>query len=199
MSEIYNKLKQPPLWALRTIQAGRLKGKSDINPQWRYEAMDELFGVCGFGWWYTIDKTWLEQGANEEVTAMAQVSVYYKKDDVVSQPLVGIGGSMLVAKEKNGLYTSDEAYKMAVTDALSVALKFIGMGADIYKGLFDGSKYMKQTEPAIVEMATPEQLKELEALEVNFEQLCKAFKLSHLSELTFDMAEKAIAKKKEQK
>ena len=57
----------------------------------------------------------------------------------------------------------------------------------------------KEPKQEPVKMATDEQIKELEALEVNFDGLCKAFKLSHLNELTFDMAEKAIAKKKEQK
>ena len=74
---------------------------------------------------------------------------------------------------------------------------------DIYKKnkeYLDGvAVKISKTVKLSIEMATPEQLKELEALEVNFEQLCKAFKLSHLSELTFEMAEKAIAKKKEQK
>ena len=69
--------------------------------------------------------------------------------------------------------------------------------ADTDENKQEQAKKEPKQEP--VKMATPEQLKELEALEVNFEQLCKAFKLSHLNELTFDMAEKAIAKKKEQK
>ena len=37
-----------------------------------------------------------------------------------------------MAKEKNGLYTSDECFKMALTDAISVACKALGFGADIY-------------------------------------------------------------------
>ena len=31
--ELYKKHEKPPVWALKEIQAGRLKGKSDINPQ----------------------------------------------------------------------------------------------------------------------------------------------------------------------
>ena len=49
---------------------------------------------------------------------------------------------MFVANETKGLYTSDEAYKMALTDALSVACKALGMGADVY--WHGGTKY---TEP----------------------------------------------------
>ena len=38
----------------------------------------------------------------------------------------------LFAKEKNGLRMSDEAFKMAYTDALSVCCKMLGFAADIY-------------------------------------------------------------------
>ena len=35
----YDALRSVPKDALKTIEFGNLKGKSDINPQWRYEAM----------------------------------------------------------------------------------------------------------------------------------------------------------------
>lgn len=148
--ELWNKLSKPPLSALKSIEAGRLKGKSDINPQWRLQAITELFGPCGVGWKYEIDKQWQEVGANEEICAFCNIRFAYKTDGEWSEWVPGTGGSMLVAKEKSGLYTSDEAYKMALTDALSVALKSIGVAAEIYLGNFDGSKYKKSanSEPA---------------------------------------------------
>ena len=51
-----------------------------------------------------------------------------------------------MAKESKGLYSSDEGYKMAVTDALSVAMKSLGVAADIYAGKWDGSKYADAKE-----------------------------------------------------
>jgi len=142
--ENYNKLRKPPQWALKTIEKGRLKGKSDINPQWRYEAMTEVYGPCGTGWKFTVDKKWSEQGADGTVFAFADVSLYVKDDGGWSEPIPGSGGSQLVAKETGGLHSNDEAYKMAVTDALSVAMKMIGVAADIYAGLWDGSKYIER-------------------------------------------------------
>jgi hypothetical protein len=140
--ETWNKLKQPPISALKKIAGGRLAGKTDINPQWRYQAMTEVFGVCGRGWKYTIDKLWTEPAPAGEVFAFAQISVYIREDSGEwSAPIPGIGGSMLVESEKSGLHSNDEAYKMATTDALSVALKMLGVAADIYAGKFDGSKY----------------------------------------------------------
>jgi len=140
--KIWNKLKQPPASALKTIKGGRLKGMTDVNPQFRYQTMTETFGLCGVGWKYDIEKLWLET-AGEQVCAFAEIKLYTRStlEDVWNDPIPGIGGSMLVAKEKHGPYVSDEAYKMAVTDALSVAMKMIGMAADIYAGLWDGSKY----------------------------------------------------------
>ena len=39
--EIYSKVRQVPTNAQKNITAGRLKGMTDINPQWRIEKLDE--------------------------------------------------------------------------------------------------------------------------------------------------------------
>ena len=144
--DIYESLARPPKDALREIQAGKLKGKTDINPQWRYKAMTEAFGLVGIGWKYEIRKLWTEQGAGAEKLAFAQVAVYIKDGDTWSDPIEGIGGSRLVQLEKGAAVSNDEGYKMAVTDAFSTALKMLGVAADIYSGRWDGTKY--NNEPA---------------------------------------------------
>ena len=63
-------------------------------------------------------------------------------------PITGHGGNSFLSENKNGVHTSDECYKMATTDALSVAMKMLGMGAEIYAGHWDGSKYSNQPELA---------------------------------------------------
>ena len=144
---IYDAVRAVPEEAKRAITAGRLKGKTDINPMWRIKALTELFGPCGDGWGYTIDRLWIEEGAKGEKCAFAMISLWYKREDGTrSEPVVGIGGNMLVANEKNGLYTSDECYKMALTDAISVACKALGFGADVYWSA-DRTKYTPQQEP----------------------------------------------------
>lgn len=141
--EIYRSLSQPPATALRQITAGNLKGKTDINPQWRYEAMTEKFGLVGIGWKYEIQKLWTEKGAKDEVLAFAQVAVFIRNADTKewSDAIVGIGGSKLVNAFNAGLQSNDEGYKMAVTDAFSTSLKMLGVAADIYAGRWDGLKY----------------------------------------------------------
>ena len=147
--EIYKSLSQPPASALRQIMAGDLKGKTDINPQWRYEAMTNTFGLVGLGWKYEIQKLWTEPGANGETLAFAQVAVFVRDPDTKewSDAIVGIGGSKLVNKFSAGPKSNDEGYKMAVTDAFSTSLKMLGVAADIYAGRWDGSKYNNNPEP----------------------------------------------------
>lgn len=140
--EIWDKLKNPPVSALKSIQAGRLKGKSDITPQWRYQAMTEVFGVCGVGWKFAIKRLWTEPATEGQVFAFAEVEVAIKMGEVWSEPIPSVGGSMLVDMESKGLHCNDEAFKMAVTDALGTALKMLGVAATVYLGLHE-TKYNK--------------------------------------------------------
>lgn len=142
--DLWNSWKQPPKEALKQITGGRMNGKTDISPMWRYQVLTEKYGPIGIGWYYTIIRQWPEEGADGQVMAMATISLFVRDGEKWSMPIIGTGGNMLVTKEKSGMHTSDEGYKMAVTDALSVACKMLGIGADIYLGNFDGSKYTNE-------------------------------------------------------
>ena len=150
--KIWDAVKQPPPEALKTIQGGRLKGMTDINPQWRYQVMTEQFGLCGVGWKYGIESCWTEPTSDEQVMVFAKITLSVFINDKWSDTIPGIGGSMLVTKEAAGLHASNEGYKMAITDALSVAMKMLGVGANIYAGLSD-SKYPTETKKPLVKKA----------------------------------------------
>lgn len=139
---IFNKVRKVPDNALKQINAGRLKGMSDVNPVWRILAMTDTFGVCGVGWKYDITKQWTETYGNE-IKGFCNINMFIKVDGEWSDAIPGTGGASFVAMERNGAYVSDEVYKMALTDALSVAMKSIGVAADIYfsKGADLGTKY----------------------------------------------------------
>jgi hypothetical protein len=141
--DIYNAVRKVPDEAKKTIGGGRLKGMTDINPMWRIKTLTEQFGACGIGWKVSDVQYWPFHGANGEVVACCRLSLQIKVDGAWSDGIEGIGGSMFVAKERDGLYTSDEAYKMAYTDALSVACKMLGVGADVYWQA--GTKYTQET------------------------------------------------------
>jgi len=142
--ELWDKLKSPPKERTKIIDAGRLKGRTDINPQWRYEVMTDVFGPCGIGWKYEVTNKWTEKGSNDQLLVFVDVNLYIKHEDKWSEPIPGNGGDFIVKKESNGLYTSDEAYKMAITDALGNAMKMIGVAADVYGGQY--GKYDRQPE-----------------------------------------------------
>ena len=143
---IYEAVRSVPQSALKEIKGGKLKGFTDINPMWRIKTMTEQFGPCGIGWKYTIDKQWLEPGYNGTVKAYVNLSLYIKVDGEWSDAIPGTGGSSYISAESGSLYTDDECYKKALTDAISVACKALGVGADIYwEG--DRTKY-SQTSPA---------------------------------------------------
>jgi hypothetical protein len=144
--EIWNKLKSVPQNRLKTIQAGRLKGMSDINPQWRYEKLTEIFGICGIGWKFTIEKQWIEKTDTGAVASFVNINLFIKVNGEWSDAIPANGGSMFIAMESKGPYVSDECFKMAITDAIGTAAKMIGVASDIYQGL-PGTKYDKQPDP----------------------------------------------------
>ena len=148
--ELYNKVREVPKEAQKTIGAGRLKGFTDINPQWRIQMLTETFGACGFGWKYTITDKRIIEGADGVQCGFVDIDLFVRDQQCGewSEAIPGTGGSSFVANEKSGKYTSDEVFKMALTDAISVACKALGFGADVYWA--DGrTKYnpTKQDEP----------------------------------------------------
>lgn len=130
--ELYDKVRAVPDEAKKPITGGRLNGKTDINPMWRIKALTEQFGPCGIGWRYVITDKRLEAGSSGEVSAFVDIDLYIKHEGQWSEPIPGTGGSMFVQKERSGLYTNDECFKMALTDAISVSCKALGFGADVY-------------------------------------------------------------------
>ena len=128
---IYNAFRNTPKQAQKIIGGGRLSGFTDINPQYRIERLTEQFGPCGIGWYYETTNKWIQQ-AGEEILCFVDIHLYIKSGDEWSKPIHGTGGSTMLGKEKGSLRASDECYKMATTDAISVACKQLGIGADIY-------------------------------------------------------------------
>ena len=138
MDSRYNAVKTVPQSALKIIDFGKLKGKYDISPQWRWEILTEVYGMCGIGWYFDIvDTKEVLVEATGETMLYVKVNLYIKDGDEWSKPIPGYGGDFLIYKDKNGYHGNDEAFKMAVTDALGAAAKMIGVGADVYRGLQD--------------------------------------------------------------
>lgn len=118
-----------------------------IKPMWSYKRMTEEFGPCGTGWGIGEPTFQVVNGDNREILVYCTASIWYGED---RKTVYGVGGDKIVTHIKaNSQYNrperwenDDEAFKKAFTDAITNALKLIGVGADVHMGLFDDSKYV---------------------------------------------------------
>lgn len=130
--EIWEKYKEVPQNALKDFDNGKFKG-TDINTMWRIKCLTEQFGICGVGWYYITKKLWTEKCDNGDIFAFAEIELFVKYNNEWSMPISGNGGNKLQRVKKDGdITTSDEAYKMAVTDAIGNACRNLGFGANVY-------------------------------------------------------------------
>lgn len=198
--ELYNKVRSVPDEAKKPITGGRLKDMTDINPMWRIKTLTEQFGICGYGWKTEIVNSWLDTGAKGEIIANMQINLYVKYNGEWSEAIPGIGGSMAVANEFKGAYTDDECYKKAYTDALSVACKALGIGADVYFAK-DRTKYDVKEQPSKEQPKKEDPLDKLNrddlfvevaALEIDVEGLAKFFKVASVDDLTDEQLREGI-------
>lgn len=136
---LYNRVREVPAEAKKEINAGRLKGKTDINPLWRIQTLTREFGPAGVGWYTEIADSHIEVSGNEKAIYL-HLRLYTKQGNEWSKPIEGFGGAMIISQEKSGLYFDDDAYKKAYTDAISQACRSLGIGADVYWAN-DATKY----------------------------------------------------------
>lgn len=130
----YVQVQDTPKEAQKSFNNGRFSG-TDINPMWRIKMLTQMFGPVGFGWWTENEQYIFEESKDTgEIAVFCTLQLRYK-DPVtgeISQPVTGVGGNKFLVSQKSGKYCNDEAYKMAYTDALSIACKALGFSHDIY-------------------------------------------------------------------
>lgn len=144
--DIWNKLgRTDPAHTKGFKRAGGFSGTA-IKPIYTEQKMTETFGPCGIGWGIGEPTYQVVPASDGQVAVYCTVSIWFNHDGKVSAPIYGVGGDLVVVKQSSGLRTDDEAFKKAFTDAISNAMKHLGMSADVHMGLFDDSKYVKQME-----------------------------------------------------
>lgn len=204
--QIYNAARAVPANAIKKITGGAYgaAGLSDINPQWRIERMTELFGPVGTGWtWEPVDVT-----ERDGVLYAHVVVIYYDFGGKQSKPIHGYGGT------KFGMKDDSDIYKSTMTDAVSNALRYLGIGADVwYKpdgkaNQFD-TKYSapaqrkEQTPPPAIPheaMVTPAQAEEIKAMLSELEWQAMETKYgAGLGLMTKESYQKVLAKLKARK
>jgi|GEM_PF-2951212 len=160
---MWDRMATPPKSALKEIKGGDLgaAGLSMIDPMWRYRALTNEFGPCGKGWKYSIVSKWETEAKGKwwsgTVTNVEVLFYYRMEDGEWSEPIPAFGSSRL---------TSDEALKGALTDAISVATKMIGVAADVYMGYWDGNKYNRPDDASTIMLRINQLEKELIAAKI---------------------------------
>lgn len=152
-TELWDKLgKTDPKHTKTFKRAGGFSGTA-IKPMFSYRRMTEEFGPCGVGWGINAPSFQVVDGPEGEVLVFCTVSVWHGEQGHV---VFGVGGDKAVGKNKYGLAADDEAFKKAFTDAITNALKLIGVGADVHMGMFDDNKYVNTMQK---EFSEPEPVK----------------------------------------
>lgn len=132
----YEKVRSVPKDALKAFSNGRFTG-TDINPMWRIKMLTELFGPAGIGWYTEVLRQEVVPVDEGNLMVFVDINLYVREGDEWSKPIFGTGGNTLKLKGRG----DDEGYKKAYTDALSIACKALGIGADIWYANDTTSKY----------------------------------------------------------
>lgn len=128
-------------------------GGTTINSTYIVMKLTELFGPCGKGWGYDVVKDEVIQGGpiiisgdtrGHWLTHRIMLTLWWKEEGSEGRHVVGphSGQTDYVGHNKNGIFTDEEAFKKSITDALGKCAALLGIGADIYTGLYDDNKYL---------------------------------------------------------
>ena len=132
----YDYARSVPEGALKAFSNGRFTG-SDINPMWRIKMLTEMFGPCGLGWYTEILRQEVVPVDDGNMMVFTDINLFVKENGEWSKPIFGTGGNILKVKGRG----DDEGYKKSYTDALSIACKALGIGADVWFANDTTSKY----------------------------------------------------------
>lgn len=163
--ELYKGWANVPKEAQKPFDNGTFKG-TDINTMWRIKVLTEKFGACGVGWYYNIKRVWSENlgDRSDEILSYAEIELFIKHDGEWSKPIAGIGGNKMLkyVRKIDEYKPSDEAYKMAVTDAFGNACRNLGIGANTYWEN-DKTKYTEEPKKSKDELLKDDRAKIIEA------------------------------------
>lgn len=139
--KIYEQGRKVPENAQKPFSNGRFSG-TDINPMWRIKKLTEMFGPAGIGWYTDVTRQDTIQVDDGNVMVFVDLNLYVKDGENWSKPIFGTGGNTLKVKGRG----DDDGFKKAYTDALSIACKSLGIGADIWYSADADSNFDPQSK-----------------------------------------------------
>lgn len=129
--ELWSQYFNPPKDALKDFtRKGGFRGTA-IDPMWLIRSATETWGPMG--------DTWGMEVINEGVVEVSGNSYHWLLGRFYHP-----GGSFQAAGGTE--IRNDEFFKMSLTDALAKALSWLGFGAAVHMGAFDGNKYTSLPE-----------------------------------------------------
>lgn len=120
-----------------------------INATYILRRLTETFGPCGRGWRFLLEEERIEEGHVLKSGDKAKLHIVrghleYYQDGIWYKTSPQFGQTFLVAENKYGSFTDEEAPKKSITDCIGKCAVLLGIGADIHLGMFDDSKYVNQ-------------------------------------------------------
>jgi hypothetical protein len=121
-----------------------------INATYLVRKATELWGPMGSTWGPEVVDEKYVQGAEGTIIHVLRINLRYPQGAVPS-----FGQTTFVGKNKNGLFTDEEAPKKSLTDAITKALSMLGFSADVFLGLYDDNKYVNDRRAEFSSKITP--------------------------------------------
>lgn len=167
--------KTDPLFTKQFSRTGGFKGTA-TNATYLAMRATEVFGPAGIGWGMEILNEEIMQGAPiiidgqpvaHELIHKIRAKLWYILDGQRGE-VVHFGQTQFVGRNKNGLFSDEEAPKKSLTDAMTKCLSLLGFAADIHSGRYDDNKYVNDIRAEFDKIRQQEaEAKELSELEAN--------------------------------
>ena len=134
--DVWNKVSKTNPKYTRQVKYGA-RSFTTINAQYQVMVMTEQFGAIGEGWGVKDERFEIMI----EGLLSYQATLWYKSGTKLCE--YAINSSI---NTHNGSRLDDECYKKVTTDALTKGLSKIGIGADVFLGMYDDNRYVAQME-----------------------------------------------------
>lgn len=143
-------------------------GGTAVNQTYRIMRATEVFGPVGIGFGWKVLQEQILTGAPilsgdgaviaHEQIHLLKVELWYQLlDDKWGQfkgrigKIESYGQTTFVGRDRNGLFTDEEAPKKSLTDAVTKALSWLGFAADVHMGFWDDDKYVSDMKRRFAE------------------------------------------------
>lgn len=159
--------KTDPNYTKGFSRSGGFKGTA-TNALYLIHKATKLWGPMGGKWGVKIIEDKMLQGApiligesavGHEIIHCVTINLFHPDGKVPA-----FGQTVFVGKNKNGIFTDEEAPKKSLTDATTKALSWLGFSADIHMGLYDDNKYVNDMRREFGETKTLESREEIQLL-----------------------------------